>query len=202
MTPEWFNRVSYSALADTPSIQATYDLARCMIEQNVPGDFVECGVYAGAQAAMMARAILDDETLDARANRKVHLFDCFEGVPLAGPEDRELAEVPAGEAKCSLSAVMQNMRNWGIPPELVVYHPGLFERTVPLATRDGIVKDIAFLRLDGDLYRSTTVCMEHLHSRVVRGGWVCVDDFNLSGCRKAVLETVVPAPIYWRVPTK
>jgi O-methyltransferase len=200
MTPEWFHRVSYSALADTPSIQATYDLARCLIEQNVPGDFVECGVYAGAQAAMMARAILDAP--DTGDERKVHLFDCFEGVPLAGPEDDELKGKAAGEAKCSLSAVMENMRAWKIPARVIVYHPGLFERTVPLATRDGIVKEIAFLRLDGDLYRSTTVCMEHLYPKVQRGGWVCVDDFNLSGCRKAVLETVVPAPIYWRVPTK
>jgi O-methyltransferase len=81
---------------------------------------------------------------------------------------------------------------------LLVYHEGLFEDTVPNAD----IKEIAFLRLDGDLYSSTKVCMEHLYPKLVRGGWFCVDDFNLSGCRKAVLDYVVPAPVYWRIPTK
>jgi hypothetical protein len=44
--------------------------------------------------------------------------------------------------------------------------------------------------------------MDHLYPLVSRGGWVIVDDFNLTGCRKALLDTVAPAPIYWRVPTK
>ncbi len=66
----------------------------------------------------------------------------------------------------------------------------------------GGVEKIAVLRLDGDLYDSTKVCLEQLEPLVSRGGWVIVDDFNLSGCRKAVLEHVVPAPVYWRKPTK
>ena len=78
---------------------------------------------------------------------------------MAGPEDSELAHKPSGEAKCLLEDVKKNMRDWGIPDELLVYHPGWFEDTV----RPGLVgrlpyadvQQIAVLRLDGDLYRST-----------------------------------------------
>jgi hypothetical protein len=44
------------------------------------------------------------------------------------------------------------------------------------------------LRLDGDLYNSTLVCLENLYPRVVSGGAVVVDDFDLVGSRNAVLD--------------
>lgn len=193
---EFLRTVAQSSLADWETVEASYQLARMVIECELPGEFVECGVYAGGQCAAMARAILDLGCV----HRKVHLFDSFEGIPLAGPEDTEFLRlgVPEGESAVSLAEVTRNMTNWGIPDDLLVYHEGLFEDTVPKAGIDRI----AILRLDGDLYRSTTVCMDHLYPKLVRGGWCIVDDFNLEGCRKAVLESVVPAPLYWRIPTK
>jgi len=99
------------------------------------------------------------------------------------------------------------MQRWGIPSELLVYHEGLFSPTIPdyclkRVSDFGPPWEIALLRLDGDLYESTKTCIEFLLPRVSRGGWVCVDDFNLSGCRQAVMEKIVPSPIYWRNPTK
>jgi O-methyltransferase len=187
----------------------TYDICRMALERGIPGDFVECGVYAGASSAIMARAILDqseEDEYDYGSLCRVHLFDSFEGIPLAGPEDSELAHKPSGEAKCLLEDVKKNMRDWGIPDELLVYHPGWFEDTV----RPGLVgrlpyadvQQIAVLRLDGDLYRSTKVCMDYLYPLVPPGGYVIVDDFDLSGCKKAILEATNPAPIYFRKPNE
>ena len=193
---EFLQRVARSTLADWETLEATYTLARMVIQCELPGEFVECGVYAGGQCAIMAKAIMDAGCV----HRKVHLFDSFAGIPLAGPEDSEFisAGLLAGESCVSRAQVSGNMTDWGIPDDLLVYHEGLFEDTVPASG----IERIAILRLDGDLYRSTKVCMEHLYPKVVRGGWCIVDDFNLSGCRQAVFETVVPAPMYWRVPTK
>ncbi len=194
MSPEWFQMVSKHGLADTETMEATFDIARSLIERNIPGDFVECGVYAGAQAALMARALQEY----GGGGRRVHLFDSFEGIPIAGEHDHELQGKPAGESACSLASVKHNMANWGIPEDLLIYHPGWFDQTLGAAD----IKQISFLRLDGDLYGSTKFCLERLYPKLSRGAWFCVDDFNLSGCRKAVLEYVVPAPIYWRIPTK
>ena len=127
---------------------------------------------------------------------------------MAGPEDSELAHKPAGEAKCSLEDVKRNMRDWGIPDELLVYHPGWFQEVLPMempATLIGRLDPgwrIAVLRLDGDLYRSTKVCMDYLYPLVPPGGYVIVDDFDLSGCKKAILEATNPAPIYFRKPNE
>ena len=197
---DWLSEVSYSALADGPTTEATYTLARSVVEQGIPGDLVECGVYAGAQCAMMARALMDLGVKD----RRVHLFDSFEGIPVAGEQDDELKGKPAGISACSLEDVQANMRKWKIDPDVLVYHKGFFHDTVPASVGAPFpaLHRIAFLRLDGDLYRSTKVCMEYLYPKLSRGGWMCVDDYNLGGARQAVHETLYPAPIYWRVPTK
>ncbi|MES1222927.1 MAG: TylF/MycF/NovP-related O-methyltransferase, partial [Bacteroidota bacterium] len=48
--------------------------------------------------------------------------------------------------------------------------------------------DISILRLDGDLYNSTYVCLSHLFNNVSIGGCVIIDDWNLPGCRDACNE--------------
>jgi len=44
--------------------------------------------------------------------------------------------------------------------------------------------------------------MDYLYPLVSQGGYVIVDDFDLSGCKKAILEATNPAPIYFRKPNE
>lgn len=211
---EQFAKRAYSS---RETIQASYDIAFGALRNNTPGDFVECGVAAGSNAAAMALAIMDYERFSdgdttRTAGRRVHLFDSFTGIPKCGPEDAEFiaANHPAGLTAHSLESVKSGMRNWGIPDELLVWHPGMFEATIGGAVDElGCVsfprerlnrpKQIAVLRLDGDLYESTKVCIENLFPLVSKGGWVIVDDWDLSGARKAVIEHVGHGfgPIYF-----
>ncbi len=221
MTREWFNQVAKSALCDPETLEATYDIATSLIAREIQGDFVEAGVYAGAHCAVMAKAMLDyadlafDSGWDIKTlPRHVHLFDSFAGIPPHGPNDIEFREsgYKGGESACSKAKVEANMKAWGIPSELLVYHEGLFSETVPhwsgvvegQALRDKRPRNelISLLRLDGDLYESTRVCVEYLLPLVSRGGWVIVDDLNLSGCRQALFEKIIPAPVYFRIPCK
>lgn len=199
-------------LGHPSTIEATYEIAKMAIELGIPGDFVECGVFAGSQSAAMARAIMDNWKANAnpcfpRPERRVHLFDSFIGIPASGPEDRDYnaGGHQPGTAACSLEQVKAYMRRWEIPDELLVYHEGLFADTMKWGRfADGRrwgqhdIETISVLRLDGDLYASTKVCMEYLYPLVTPGGWVIVDDYNLDGCRKALHEFVMPAPIYFR----
>ncbi len=213
---KWLDNVALAALSSKETLLATFDLARNVIERGVPGDFVECGVFGGAQCAVMARAIwneahfvgggcLGDNEFECAQysheqqrpySRKVHLFDSFTGVPAPGKYDTEWLDAghAAGTSICTLDAVKAHMAEWGIPDELLVYHEGLFEDTIPeadlLIPGTTAVQAIALLRLDGDLYESTRVCVQHLEPLVSPGGWIIVDDFGLSGARKAFLETV------------
>jgi O-methyltransferase len=61
---------------------------------------------------------------------------------------------------------------------------GYFDKT--LATVE-IPEPIALLRLDGDWYDSTMVCLKSLYRRVVPGGGIIIDDYyTWDGCTRAV----------------
>ncbi len=205
--------IAQSALSSIETVRASYDIAVMAMLRDVPGDFVECGVFAGAQCAAMALAIMkriayanDEDSAQART-RRVHLFDSFTGIPAGGPHDTEwlAAGHKPGHSACSMEYVQARMKEWGIDESLLVYHKGMFSMTIPLASEPSPVKHIwvidhiAVLRLDGDLYESTRVCMEHLYPLVSPGGWIIVDDWDLSGARKAVTEAVGQfGPVYFQ----
>lgn len=207
------DKIVQSALTKRSAVWATYDLTHGLLNSGAFGAFVECGVYAGAHPAAMALAIIEfraggeDDNLD----RKVHLFDSFEGIPMSGPRDTDWhSGDPGGRpfgppnvssriSSCSLEKVKSNMKAWGIPDELLVYHPGWFCDTIPAAA--DAIGPIALLRLDADLYESTRVCVEHLYPKVVPGGWCICDDWTLNGAREIVAPLLMEAencPVYWR----
>ena len=202
------------ALSTRTTLLTTYNMALDCVRRGIPGDFVECGVFAGAQCAAMALAILHgygaQPTLGAHIDRRVHLFDSFEGIPAGGEYDLDwkAGGLKPGESACALDRVKLNMQEWGIPEELLVYHPGWFSEAIPNALGSNLIdgfgnRGIAMLRLDGDLYESTKPCLELLYPLLSPGGWLIVDDFGLDGCRKAVLEYFAPSapwPLYCQKP--
>ena len=134
--------------------------------------------------------------------RNVHLFDSFEGLPQ--PVEKEYMawmerdwKIPKDKAKGLLiptgacSATKQSAEEVlfevvRYPAELVEFHVGWFQDTVPLAASN--LGPIALLRLDGDLYESTLVCLRHLYPLVVKGGFIIIDDYALKGARMALEE--------------
>lgn len=179
------------ALSTPATVRNSYDLALSCCRRCVAGDFVECGVFAGTQVAAMALA---NQQYGMR--KKIHLFDSFEGIPQAGPNDDETitscigkgdgegALVSTGVSVCTVKQVESHMRGWQVNADQLVYHKGWFQNTIPKSS----VKQISLLRLDGDLYESTKVCLEYLHPLMTKGGFVVIDDYALTGCRKAVDE--------------
>jgi hypothetical protein len=151
----------------------------------------------------MARATMD-ASKEARPLRRVHLFDCFSGIPAPGPHDTDIEpgmhEAFQNQTSCSLEDCQRHMRDWGIPDELLVWHPGLFEHTTPVYLLESENGSIAVLRLDGDLYESTRVCLENLYPLLSPGGWCIIDDIGLVGARKAVDEYMknLSRPTYWQ----
>lgn len=183
------NKVKGAALCRIPTLYNTLSMTEKVVHDKIEGDFVECGVFAGAQVAIMAL------TLQAMGEkgRRVHLYDSFEGIPEAGPEDAEQPGVgpkkfgdgrlvSTGISSCSADQVREYMQKWGVDGSRLVYHEGWFQDTVYLWDEGGI----ALLRLDGDLYESTLCCMDNLHPCLNTGGVLIIDDYHLPGCRKAV----------------
>ena len=165
------------ALSTRPTLDFSFELACKCIEDDVPGDFVECGVFAGSQCAAMAYACQKHGD-----KRKVHLFDSFQGIPEAGPHDDPRL---SRQSKCTLEQCFGYMtETWKIEAERLVFHRGWFKDTIP----DAQIERIAILRLDGDLYESTKVCLRYLYPKLSANGFCIIDDYALPGCRMAVRE--------------
>lgn len=209
------SEMSWAALSDAGEVRTSYELAARAIREGIPGDFVECGVFAGVQCAAMARAICDAKDAghfdEATTWRQVHLFDSFEGIPEPGPQDSAMIAGgnKRGGAKCSLEQVKEYMRTWGVPDELLVYHRGWFrgeswgfDESNQRVSVLNWPNAIAVLRLDLDLYDGTFAALCALYPRLSPGGFCIVDDFALDGCRQACDEYFGKQypPIHWQKP--
>ena len=182
-----------------------YDIASYLVRANIEGAFVETGVWRGGAAAMMAIAALRQGK-----PRKFHLFDSFVGLPNpCEAEYEDWMEPQWGYQKKDANGLMvasgflateQHYSEKvmfdivGYPREMVEFHVGWFQDTVPVAKSS--IGSIALLRLDGDLYESTLVCLRNLFPLVVKGGFVVIDDYGFKGCRMACDEYFAEMKIY------
>jgi O-methyltransferase len=149
----------------------------------VPGCVVECGVWRGGMSAGMT-AILGVE-------RKYFLFDSFEGLPPAREIDGSAAlswqldknsplyhdNCTAGEEFARRAMTLAGSRSF----QLV---KGWFDKTLPTFQ---LPEPIALLRLDGDWYDSTMVCLNTLFDHVAPNGLIILDDYHTwDGCSRAL----------------
>src|SRR6266404_355457 len=161
------------------------ELAQRVIDERVPGDFVEAGVWRGG-CCILLRGIL---AANAISDRKVYAVDSFAGLPPPNPrlfpddENFNLHLYP--ELAVPLDEVKENFARYGLLDEQVVFVKGLFQDTLPSLEAG----PFALLRLDGDLYESTYVALEALYPKLSPGGFIILDDVNfLPPCRQAVMD--------------
>jgi O-methyltransferase len=159
--------------------------------KHIRGCVVECGVWRGGMSAAMAEVLGSD--------RQYFLFDSFEGLPPAR-EDLDGAAAIAWQNNSTSPAYYNNctaaeseaaaaMKLSGATSFSLV--KGWFSDTVPAFKPPS---EIAVLRLDGDWYDSTRVCLEHLVPFVADHGVVIIDDYyEWDGCARAVNEYLLRA---------
>jgi len=154
-----------------------------VLKHNVPGDFIETGVWRGGATIFMRAALkaYGDTT------RKVWVSDSFQGVPK--PDEKSYPmDVDNGMSEnkylmVSLPQVKQNFARYDLLDDQVRFLPGWFRDTLPTAPID----HLAILRVDGDLYESTTEALHYLYPKVSRGGYIIDDDYGaLTIAKKAV----------------
>ena len=164
--------------------------------EEIPGDFVECGVWRGGSAMAMLKQL---QTLDSRS-REVWLYDTFSGMTAPTEFDVEhssgrnaeelLEESPRAEGNniwciAGLGDVEANIASTGYPLDKIHFVQGDVAQTFT----EHLPEEIALLRLDTDWYQSTRLSLEYLYPKLVTGGICILDDYgHWQGARKAVDE--------------
>ncbi len=191
----------HSMVATEALVTLYRQVAHCEAH-GVDGALVECGVWKGGAAGLMALANLHQSA----RRRRLHLFDSFVGIP--EPDARldgtkAVSEVGGldnarGRLKVandyhdrggpgSAEGCVSFLESLGYDRDWVTAHVGWFQDTVPQDS--ALMGPIALLHLDGDWYESTRICLEHLYPLVSIGGFVMIDDYGCyEGCRRAVDE--------------
>lgn len=185
--------VKHRTMTSSDKLYGLITAVRYVVEHDIPGDIVECGVWRGGSMQAAAMALLQAGS----TSRDLHLFDTFEGMPPPSSVDQRQDGTPAAEllattertgpvwAVAGLDDVRQAMDETGYPADRIHYVRGMVEDTVPAQAPD----QISILRLDTDWYESTRHELEHLYPRLASGGVLIIDDYGYwLGARKATEE--------------
>jgi O-methyltransferase len=148
------------------------------------GAIVECGTWRGGMAAGLIEF--------CGKNRSYYFFDSFEGLPDAKEIDGAAAlewqsnKNPTNyfdNCSASIDVFMNTIDRTGVNYNNVNIIKGFFEDTLPTFE----TPNISVLRLDGDWYESTMLCLEKFWDSVVPGGIILIDDYyTWDGCARAI----------------
>jgi O-methyltransferase len=151
-----------------------YSLARA--QKGLSGAMAELGVFQGSSAQIIC---------EAKADRALHLFDTFSGLPQPGEVEKRFLK--RGQFSASLPAVQGLLEGYAN----VSFHGGIFPHSAK--GLDGV--RFSLVHLDGDLYSSTLAGLEFFFPRMVPGGIIIAHDYStLPGVEQAFTEFLADRP--------
>jgi O-methyltransferase len=178
-------------LIGTTISEAMYILQSLHHSLLVPGDICEFGVAQGSTSRLLAAEIMP--LLD----RKLWLFDSFEGLPAPTAEDRLIDDIfklgsierYRGTMASPESLVLEKLAGIGFPRERTKIKKGWIKDT---ARTGELPEKIAFAYLDFDLYEPIKDALAFIDPRMPKGGSLVVDDYGYfsQGAQLAVDEFV------------
>jgi O-methyltransferase len=195
-----FDLISNACYSTRDTQEHSFSVGEYIIENNIEGDIIECGIAAGGNFASMLLGVLS-----SGGKRKAWGFDSFQGIQLAGKKDTVQAgigaithDVNVPEEQLLVSSgitvhpkehVLTNLRNWGVLDNgnlEIKLVEGWIQNSLPNVINE--IDKISILRLDMDIYAPTKVAMEQLYPKISKGGIIIIDDWELDGARIACQE--------------
>ena len=145
------------------------ELLRRLDASGSPGDIVECGVYRGGSAGVLAY-----HAVRSPLPRKVWLFDAFAGMPTASDKDDGYSRSIAGQFIGSEKQTRRIMSRLGIPTDRFEIVPGWFNDTLHRVS----IGQISLLHVDCDFYDPVLLTLRTFYPAVVSGGILVFDDYG------------------------
>ena len=174
-------RRAHTAIGPT-RVRHLRQLVERTIHENIPGDYIETGVWRGG-ACILMKGVLAAHGI---ADRRVYCADTFTGLPRPDPQfaaDKRDRLYKFREFAVSEETVRRNFVAYDLLDDKVIFLKGLFADTLPKLPNSSF----ALIRLDGDMYGSTMSALVNLYDRVSPSGFVVIDDYGgLRNCAKAV----------------
>jgi hypothetical protein len=165
--------------------QMEYLVKNLAAVMDVPGDAVELGCNVGMTSSYLQRLLIR-----SKSDKKLHVYDSFEGLPEKTAED---GATPCEKGASTVSEDMfkQTFKDAGIP--LPVINKGFFG-DIP---DDKYPDKICFAFLDGDFYSSIMDSFKKIYHKTQSGGVIFVHDYEYApfpGVKKACDDFLADKP--------
>lgn len=193
----------------TTRLLSLYTQVKYCEQNNIKGDYMECGVWKGGAVGLMALT----NQLYATKRRHLFLFDSFDDICPPDPQidgfraiqdtlkyanktDLQKSKSSASKPMSGFYAsfggkgtLSQNKKLFfsqiKYDRNYVHFYKGWFEDTMPMAAKD--IGNLSILRIDADWYKSVYISLKYFYPKVVKGGFIIIDDYGYyEGCTKAV----------------
>jgi hypothetical protein len=183
-----YQQVMPYTMTSKEAVFTLYTSINYVLDRNIPGDIVECGVWRGG-SSLLAALIMKARNI---RDRKLYLYDTFQGMPTptefdvdkrgnTGFEMMEKYGDNIGWCYALLDDVKAAFSAYNFEFEIHFIEGDVIE-TLPKIKPE----TISVLRLDTDWYESTALEFELLYPRLSPGGVLIVDDYGCwAGSRKA-----------------
>lgn len=208
LSPE--NKSNSISMVSIDRLWAVIQATKYIVNNNIEGDFVECGVWRGGCSLAVAMVLED-----LKSDRKVFLFDTFEGMTEPTNYDvshfnlvaknKFLSSKRSGyNSWCyaSIEDVKEQFKKFGLENKASFIKGDVLKT---LSEESNLPKKIALLRLDTDWYESTKFEMKVLYPRLEKHGILLIDDYgHWKGSKKAIDEYFInekPSshPLMWKI---
>lgn len=141
----------------------------------INGDLAECGVYRAGGTIILANVLKE-----LKSNKRIYAFDSFEGMP----EATELDKKKNGDvfykkgvlAATSLDYVTSKAKYYKVD-NYINFVKGYFENTLSVTIKPE--HKFCSVVIDPDQYSGTKYCLEFFYNKVLPGGHIFIDDYDI-----------------------
>uniref|UniRef100_A0A7R9WMA8 Macrocin O-methyltransferase n=2 Tax=Craspedostauros australis TaxID=1486917 RepID=A0A7R9WMA8_9STRA len=161
-------------MTGTARLNNVRDLLMDVFKNNIPGDYIETGVWRGG-SSIFARGVIE---VFGQGHRHSYVCDSFQGLP---PGDKNIHKGDTGwdntpYLEVSKEHVMGFFREVNLlNEEKVHFVKGFFKDSMPGLSKQ--VGKFAVMRLDGDMYESTVDVLYTMYDKLSIGGYLIIDDW-------------------------
>jgi len=178
-----YNLYKEYCMSSPERMYALYKAVIYIINSNIPGDIVECGVWKGGNCMIIAAVLKQMGITD----KKIYLYDTFTG--MSEPTEKDISYRGGSVASTwkvhqregynelcysPLEEVINNLRKIDYPQENFIFVKGKVEDTLT----GTVPEQISLLRLDTDWYESTLCEMIYLYPKLSIKGILIIDDYG------------------------
>ena len=145
--------------------QLKYILSNLASVIRLPGDVVELGCNVGVTSSYLQRLIKA-----AGVDKRLHVYDSFEGLP---PKTAEDGATPCDEGASAVSVEMFHKTFEDAGVELPIINKGFFGDIAD----EKYPEKICFAFFDGDFYGSIMDSFKKIYDKMVPGGIILIHDY-------------------------